>query len=331
VNARFADGGPGASVVATPTAPPPREREIPDDFRTLDFGALWKGRDRTTEVESALVRSSLARFASERVLELGTGEGRLSPTARESARQYIGVDQSFEFLRRSSAGRRPDPNSLLVEANLYHLPFVDGVATAALLARVYNFLTDPSRALAEIRRTLVLGGGLVLSCHARPSAMTLIDDIRSSLDPSVDAARPILTFNRADVVPAIPSPFPAFVPTRRYLRRTIHAAGFRREGTLGSGFEDYRGARLLPARVFFGAGVSIGAAPGFPLVWEVLRNGPALGPTTVPPLASCLACPRCRRPFGAIDLAEGVSTSCPACEFEVRVEAGILRARYVAE
>ncbi|HEV8050084.1 MAG TPA: class I SAM-dependent methyltransferase, partial [Thermoplasmata archaeon] len=252
---------PGGNGVGRPA----RAAEIPDDFRTLDFGRLWLGRDRTTEVEAALVRAALARFPVRRVVELGTGEGRLTATVREIAAEYVGVDQNFEFLRRLRRGADRGATTLLVEANLYHLPFVEGAVTASLLARVYNFLTEPAAALAEIRRTLAPGGGLVLSCHARPSVMTFADDVRAALDPPRGVHRPSLTFSRADVVPAIPSPFPAFSPTRKFLRRTIREAGFRIDGTLGSGFEDYRWSRRLPARLFLAAGERLGRAPWFPL------------------------------------------------------------------
>ncbi|MCI4329258.1 MAG: class I SAM-dependent methyltransferase [Thermoplasmata archaeon] len=246
------------------------------------------------------------------------------------ADEYVGVDQSFEFLARVRDRGLLPPNALLVEANLYHLPLVDAAATSGLLARVYNFLTRPADALREIRRILSPGGGLILSCHARPSPMTLVDDVRAGLSAQGNGLRPSLTFSRADVVPALPSPFPAFAPTRRFLTSTLVRAGFRSEATFGSGLEDFRWTRFLPSRLFGAAGASLGSAPVFPLVWKLARNGAAVRSPEVAPISSSLACPKCRAPFGPVDLRKDFEIPCASCGFVLRMEERILRARYVA-
>ncbi|MCI4316908.1 MAG: class I SAM-dependent methyltransferase [Thermoplasmata archaeon] len=295
----------------------------------MDFTARWKGRGRTTEVETALTLVGLANFAPDRIAELGTGDGRLSPVVRAVAAEYIGVDQSLEFLRRVRDRLPPISSSLLVEANLYHLPFVDGTLSAALLARVYNFLTNPGAGLREIHRVLGADGGLVLTCNPRPSTTMLLDDVRAGMTRPTGGRPASMTFGRGDQVPAHRSPIPAVAPTRGFLRRMVREAGFGIEQTLGSGFEDSRFTRFLPARSFVKAGRELGSAPVFPLVWTIARS---LGVPLVvdrPPLQSSIACPRCRRPFGELALEREFEVGCDGCGFVLRMTDGILRARYV--
>lgn len=303
--------------------------ELPDDFRAIDFASLWKGRDRTTQVESAIVRRGLARFPVGRTMEIGSGNGRLTPAIRSLGGEYIGVDQRIEFLRQARARLPPGPGSLLIEANAYHLPLVDGAASTALLARVYNFLTRPTEALQEIRRTLIGGGGLLMSCHPRPSALTLVEDLRAATSGAAPPGRPWLTFSRAEELAVPESPFPP-PPRRAVIRRTVRAAGFLRDQTFGSGLEDSRLTRFLPAQLFLSMGTGLAAAPVFPVEWDVLRNESTNGSRVLPPLARSIACPRCRQPFGELDLSREFVRECRACDFPVRLEEGILRARYVA-
>lgn len=305
-----------------------RSLEIPDDFRRLDFDRLWKGRDRTTAVESALVAHGLGPGRVARVLELGAGDGRLTPVVRERAEEYIGLDQSFEFLQRLRRRLPAGFRGMLVEANLYHLPFVEGAVSASLLARVYNFLVRPERAVAEIGRVLTPGGRLLLTCNVRPSVGSLVDDVRVALARRRGESMRSATFSRAPVLPVAPSTFPAVAPTRSHLRATLAASGLVRAATLGSGLEDFRGIRALSPGVFLGAGVSLGRAPVFPLDWELLRRPEEGGRGPLPRLGQILACPRCRRPFGHLELGEDFSADCGSCGFRLRHEAGIVRARF---
>lgn len=313
-----------------PSAPGVRSREIPNDFRTLDFRRLWQGRSRTSEVESEFASRGLQRLPVDRVVEIGTGDGRLTPVVRAVARSYIGVDQNLRFLEQLRSELPRGPTTLLVEANAYHLPFVDGVASSILLARVYNFLVDPEAALVEFGRVLAPGGGVVLTCHVRPSVSSLVDDIRAGVRRPAGGPVRASTFDRSPVVAARPSEFPAWSPRRRHLRRTLEAAGFSLLARYGSGLEDFRVVRALPASVFLRAGSSFAEAPVFPLAWEVARRGPPPAGLDLPPLAASIACPRCRKGFGELPLQAEFSIDCPGCGFTVRNLDGILRARYAA-
>jgi SAM-dependent methyltransferase len=318
-----------AEAVPPGRVSPSRANELPDDFHALDFAALWKGRDRTTQVESRLARDALERHPLARVVELGTGDGRLSPAIRRIASEYIGVDQRIEFLRRVRSRLGTDDATLLVEANVFHLPLTPDSATAALLARVYNFLSRPVPALAEIRRVLVPGGGLVLTCNVRPSTSTLIDDFRTALGRGRGIPMRSMTFTTADVVPVVPSSFPAFAPTRRRLRRDLEAGGFTLESEFGS--EDSRVTRVLPVEMFASLGRSLGSAPIFPLVWESARNGERVPRPSLPTVERSIACPRCQVPFGELELTHDFETLCSGCGFVIRMDGGILRARYVPD
>ncbi|MCI4325858.1 MAG: class I SAM-dependent methyltransferase [Thermoplasmata archaeon] len=314
----------------SPGSIPTGTGELPSDFRTLDFGTLWRGRERTTHVEGEILATALRSLPTARVVELGTGEGRLAPVVRRVAGEYIGVDQRLAFLERLRDRARLGARSLLVEANLYHLPLIDAAATSAVLARVYNFLPDPAAALREIWRALVPGGGLVLSCSPHPSWLTIVDDFRVALARPAGTPMRSMTFSRAPVVAVHPSSFPATSPTRTFLASTVREAGFRVDRVFGTGLEDSRWTRVVPPGAFVIAGRELGAAPIFPLHWLVARTVPAEEDRPPPPLERSIACPRCRRPFGTLDLDHAFALECEQCRFPVRMERGILRARYVA-
>jgi SAM-dependent methyltransferase len=327
-------GAAGADGFVPGARRPPGRRaptgpELPDDFHGLDFEALWRDRKETTVVERALVREALRSFPTARAMELGAGDGRLSPAVWSVANEFVAVDQRFEFLARLRDRVPRGVPSLLVEANLYHLPFVDGAATCGLLVRVYNFLVDPIPCLREIGRVLAPEGGLAVTCNVRPSVGSLVEDLRRSVTRPAGRPATSYTFSRAPVLAVVPSPFPTVSPRRAHFRSVLADAGFRSVGRFGCGLEDFRILDRIPSRAYIAAGRRLASAPIFPLEWELVRRAGPVPAGPLPPLLESLACPRCRRPLGPVDPRQDANQPCPTCGFLVRIEDGIVRARYV--
>jgi ubiquinone/menaquinone biosynthesis C-methylase UbiE len=292
------------------------------DFRPLDFDRLWAGRDKVTAVERAILRESLASGRPSRILEVGAGVGRLSATLREGGREHAAVDVTPEFLARIPAG--PPEASLRVAANVYHLPFAAASFPAAVMVRVFGFLSDPMAALREVRRVMLPGGWLVVSYNPRPSVATLVDDLKTGATRQTGGKMRSMTFTRAPSVPVQPSSFPAWSVTRREFRRLAHAAGFEWIEERPTGWEEYPVLRRLPIRCFVGFSHASARAGGAPTRFATLRR-PGVAPE-LPPWTTVLACPICGAP-----IAFPRSTSewrCPSGAHSGPVVDGVVDARW---
>jgi ubiquinone/menaquinone biosynthesis C-methylase UbiE len=292
------------------------------DYSEFDFKALWKGRDKVTTVESAILRECLREADRRQILEVGSGFGRLLGGLTRAADEVVALD--FDV---GSLGRLIPPSDgarvLRVAANLYHLPFADSTFTAATLIRVHHHLERPARAFQELHRVLGTGGRLVVSYAPRPSAGTLVQDVRHSLGAR-GTSNKWTTFGRSDSSRAA-VPFPIYVPTLEEFRSTSTVAGFATEREFVTGLEEFAILRRLPASWFVRIGIAFGNVPAFPTRFALLsKSGAAMA--DLPPPVDRLTCPRCRTPqpsWGA-----NFEIRCSACGFEGRRHGTVLDLRY---
>lgn len=298
--------------------------EAISDYEGFDFAALWKGRDKVTAVEREVLREAFAGADGRRILEVGTGFGRLTQTLLELGREVVATDFDLETLARLG---NPGDGGLRVAANLYHLPFVDGAFTAASMVRIYHHIADPRAALGELARVLRGGSRLVVSYNPTPTVGTLVNDIRRALRPHAGATFRSVTFSRAPVrVP--PEPFPVFAVPRQSTLATFRSAGFEARDEIGSGLEEYPGIDRAPAALFVRLGRALASAPGFPMRFALLTSVAApSGP--LPQTSDILACPRCRAPWPAPSSDRAVA--CARCGFEGHYTSGVLDLRYVPQ
>ncbi len=299
------------------------------NYSGFDFRALWKGRRTVTEVERALVDRELRAAEPTRVLEVGTGFGRLSATVSGLAEELVVSDYDRAAIERLEWPPGVRPPALRVALNLYHLPFRDGSFGAATLVRVHHHLGDPRAALRELARVLRPRGRLLISYNPRPSIGTLVHDLRHRIVGSPSDGAPPVSWARGRTVHRGSGPFPVYVSDRREFRSDALAVGFRIEHELGSGFEEFALLRRwVPTRFFLAAAGPIGRAPGAPTRWALLvRSGePDRGAGHLNPLWECLACPRCGQPlrWAVGDL----SGSCGACGFRGERRGDLLDLRY---
>ncbi len=119
------------------------------------------------EVEAAIVEV-LGERPVGRLLDIGTGTGRMIELLGERATAAIGVDRSPEMLR-LARGRIEAAGLAQAEvrhADMYHLPRPDGSADTVVLHQVLHFADDPAAVLAEAAR--VAGNGRVLVVDFAP-------------------------------------------------------------------------------------------------------------------------------------------------------------------
>lgn len=294
------------------------------ELSTLDFGSLWKGRQRTTEVECGVLAHILEPADRRRILEVGTGEGRLTPLVVSLSGQYVGVDAVPGFLGSLRSKGQLRHEDALMMANAYRLPFLPGTFTALVCVRVFNFFERADLALQEFWRVLAPGGSLVLGVQVRPSLASVVDDIRDSLR---GVRREPLTFSRAPVVPLPMTVIPTWQPLRSELKRRLSEAGFTPAAEGHSGLEDYWPFNRLPARFFVGLSKMSEGIPIFPTVFvRAVKEGSS--PPELAPWEASLACPRCRRALASSKAAEFGKMTCGSCGYTVQEIQGIPDARW---
>jgi ArsR family transcriptional regulator len=119
------------------------------------------------QVEAAMT-ALLADRAVGRLVDLGTGTGRMIELFGASATRALGVDRSPEMLRLARAKlAEAVPAAELRQGDLTALPLADGLADTVILHQVLHFVPQPGAALGEAAR-LVAGGGRMLIVDFAP-------------------------------------------------------------------------------------------------------------------------------------------------------------------
>ena len=98
-----------------------------------------------------------------RLLDIGTGTGRMIELLGPKALQAIGVDKSSDMLRvaRVKLEAAGIPSSLR-QADMYALPLADRSADSIVIHQVLHYAQNPAAALAEAARVLRPGGRLLV-------------------------------------------------------------------------------------------------------------------------------------------------------------------------
>ena len=104
--------------------------------------------------EKVFEQLPLTLHGTERVLDLGCGDGHDADWLARRARHTVGVD----LVGRSEWERLARPDLTFVEANAEALPFLDGSFEVVFLKDVLHHAVTPARVLSEARRVCVSGG-----------------------------------------------------------------------------------------------------------------------------------------------------------------------------
>ncbi len=267
----------------------------PLDFRTLDFDRLWRGRAKTIDVERRIVLESFKGLDLRRILEVGPGSGRIASVLLAEGQEYVGVDITLDFL--AHLKDRWADRGTWVGADLRQLPFREGMFSGVVAVRVLDFLPDPLVALRELHRVLTPGGWLLLSYFSAGSVARRWDGVMKRIrDPADPAGR------RSG----------GARPTRAEFRRMAEEAGFLWGGERGTGLEDLRVLRRLPATTFVGLSRGLGRSGWLPHHFVLLRRA-GVPPTRITPLEEGLICPDCGSALVAGGPRSFAPADCPTC------------------
>lgn len=116
------------------------------------------------EAVASAVREMLPLAKTQRLLDLGTGTGRMLQVLGPDVGEAIGVDNSHEMLAvaRANIKRWGLENCQLRQADILSLPLVYGSFDAVVLHQVLHFMDRPWAAITSAARTLVHGGRLLI-------------------------------------------------------------------------------------------------------------------------------------------------------------------------
>jgi ArsR family transcriptional regulator len=141
-----------------------------------------------TEVERAIGRA-LDRRPLGRLVDIGTGTGRMIELFGPRASQAIGIDRSSEMLRLARVKlEAAGIHSSLRQGDMYALPLADGAADSVIIHQVLHYAHSPAAAITEAARVLAPGGTLLIvdfAAHEREELRLTDAHIRLGFEDEV--------------------------------------------------------------------------------------------------------------------------------------------------
>lgn len=115
------------------------------------------------DVEAAIERL-LAPEPLGRMVDIGTGTGRMMELLGRQADSAVGFDRSPAMLRlaRTKLAQPGSDQAELRQGDMYALPLPDGTADFAIMHQVLHYAQHPAAAIAEAARVLAPGGRLLI-------------------------------------------------------------------------------------------------------------------------------------------------------------------------
>ena len=143
-----------------------------------------------TEVERA-IDSRLGKNPLGRLVDIGTGTGRMIELFGPRASQAIGIDRSSEMLRLARVKlEAAGIQSSLRQGDMYALPLLDQSADSVIIHQVLHYAHSPAAAIAEAARVLAPGGILLVvdfAAHEREELRERDAHIRLGFEDDVMA------------------------------------------------------------------------------------------------------------------------------------------------
>ena len=151
--------------------------EVWDSIRSLHVAE--------SEVEDAIARA-LGDQSLGRLVDIGTGTGRMIELFGREALQSIGIDRSSEMLRlaRVKLEAAGIPSSLR-QGDMYALPLDEGAADTVIIHQVLHYAHSPAAAIDEAARVLAPNGRLLVidfAAHEREELRSTDAHIRLGFD-----------------------------------------------------------------------------------------------------------------------------------------------------
>jgi len=152
-----------------------------------DWDALRSLHVAESEVEAAIARAlgvgPGGKAAIGRLVDIGTGTGRMIELFASAADQALGIDRSPEMLRlaRAKLAEAGLDAVELRQGDMYSLPLKAESADTAIIHQVLHYAQNPAAAVAEAARLLSPGGRLLIvdfAPHEREELRTIGAHVR---------------------------------------------------------------------------------------------------------------------------------------------------------
>jgi len=117
--------------------------------------------------------------------DLGCGTGHIAEALSPAVGRVIAIDESGPMLAAARVRLDGAPNVELREGHIEALPLEDACLDVAILFLVAHFISDPAKAMQEVRRVLKPGGRLLivdLTSHDRPEYVVQLGHVWQGFD-----------------------------------------------------------------------------------------------------------------------------------------------------
>jgi ubiquinone/menaquinone biosynthesis C-methylase UbiE len=157
--------------------------EVWDQIRSLHVAE--------SDVERA-IDGALGKRPLGRLVDIGTGTGRMIELFGPRAAQAVGIDRSSEMLRLARVKlEAAGIQSSLRQGDMYALPLADQSVDSVIIHQVLHYAHSPAAAIAEAGRILAPGGTLLVvdfAAHEREELRERDAHIRLGFEDEVMAA-----------------------------------------------------------------------------------------------------------------------------------------------
>jgi ubiquinone/menaquinone biosynthesis C-methylase UbiE len=133
------------------------------DAHAAEWDAMRSLHVAESQVEAAIL-SALAGEAIGRLVDVGTGTGRMIELFAGQVAAAIGVDRSSEMLRmaRVKLAKPELQHAELRQGDMFALPLASGTADVVIIHQVLHYAQSPDAAITEAARLLALRGRLLV-------------------------------------------------------------------------------------------------------------------------------------------------------------------------
>ena len=145
------------------------------DYEGSDYQTtFWDQGGRAYEDRAeAVALNRLLPARGKRMLEIGAGAGRNTPRYQAYERIVL-MDYSLTQMQQAQARLGRSERYTYVAADVYRLPFVDGLFDGATMIRVLHHIAEPPLALNEIRRVMGPGSIFILEFASKQNLKAIL-------------------------------------------------------------------------------------------------------------------------------------------------------------